>query len=138
MAPQRKPVAERFWPKVDTSGGPSACWNWTASKKSGGYGKFSKGGDNGWMLAHRAAWEMTNGPIAVGAVVCHSCDNPSCCNPAHLFLGTQAENLSDMRRKGRHCHGDAMRQVLSESQAFRNRVLPERARDRVTGQFVSP
>lgn len=110
MPPKPKPIQERLWPKVDTTGGVDSCWEWLAAKKQGGYGKIGIGGKyGGWVLAHRVAWELENGQIPSGLVVCHKCDNPGCCNPSHLFLGTQPDNLADMRRKGRDCRGERMR-----------------------------
>jgi hypothetical protein len=66
------------------------------------YGRI--GDDNGCdriVLVHRVAWELTNGPIPLGQCVLHRCDNPPCCNPKHLFLGTQDDNMADMASKGR-------------------------------------
>lgn len=94
---RRGPLPERFWAKVDTSG---ECWEWQAFRDPNDYGRFEK------RLASRVAYELTNGAIAQGLHVLHSCDNPPCCNPAHLFLGTHADNMHDMAVKGRtHFHG---------------------------------
>jgi hypothetical protein len=88
--------AVRFWSEVDTSGGPDACWPWTGGTRKGGYGVTTEG-----LGAHKAAYLLAVGPVPAGCDVCHSCDNPPCCNPAHLWTGTRQQNLLDMVLKGR-------------------------------------
>lgn len=94
-----------FWTYVDESGGPLACWPWRGCKDACGYGRVWLWDPNtGTRVntgAHRVAWMFTHGEIPAGFCVCHSCDNPSCVNPAHLWLGTQGDNVRDMHEKGR-------------------------------------
>lgn len=105
--------AARFWRKV-TKDGPipkhmlhlGPCWLWTGGTFDAGYGSFwdaEAGNDRG---AHRVSWELARGPIPEGLWVLHRCDTPPCVNPAHLFLGTSADNMRDAATKGRTARGD--------------------------------
>jgi len=87
----------RFWEKVKIRE-HEQCWNWVAHKRNG-YGMFQIW--NRSHSAHRLCWIMEFGPIPDGLCVLHSCDNPSCCNPEHLFLGTHTDNMRDASRKGK-------------------------------------
>lgn len=86
-----------FWDRVD-SAGPDDCWLWN-SATTGGYGRVWHQGR--MVYAHRVAYELANGIDPGDLSVCHTCDTPLCCNPAHLWLGTHRENMQDMGRKGR-------------------------------------
>lgn len=101
-----RPVAIRFWEKVDRSGGAAACWIWMAADIGNGYGTFAETPYKR-TLAHRMAWRLSGrAEIPAGMDLCHSCDIRNCVNPAHLFVGTRADNLRDCHDKMRHSYGE--------------------------------
>lgn len=98
MTARIKDLRFHFWSKVDQTDGPDACWPWSGGRDPNGYGRFSvlrRG-----VGAHRMAWQFTNGPIPNGCIICHHCDNKSCCNPRHLYAGTYSDNMNDAVLRG--------------------------------------
>lgn len=115
----------RFWNKVDTF---SDCWNWQAGKTKKGYGKFTA--SRRTLAAHRVSFELSYNKIPDGICVLHHCDNPTCVNPKHLFLGTQADNVADRDYKGRQARGKKLSVAISLGQErgdnHWSRRMPER------------
>jgi hypothetical protein len=106
MSRTSKSVEERFWSKVDKRSSVP-CWIWTGATSKQGYGNFQLSKIHGkavFMVAHKVAWLLTHGELPENNL-CHHCDVGICVRPKHLFPGTQAENLQDMVRKGRHRGG---------------------------------
>ena len=95
---------ERFISKVEKT---DDCWNWIGAKYRKGYGHFRMKIDGKWVMykAHRYSYEYYNDKSAQGMIICHTCDNPSCVNPAHLFAGSNQDNVDDKLAKGRHKYG---------------------------------
>lgn len=138
----REDVA-RFWSKVERAG-ETDCWLWTASVSGSKvqHGQFTTriGGRQHHLKAHRLAWVFTHGEIPPGCVICHRCDVARCVNPAHLFLGTQADNLNDARAKGRLVDGGHLRKLTPEQKReIVNRRFRRGDRVRLAIEFgVSP
>ena len=108
-------LVEQFWSKVDRRS-PAECWPWQGSKNGRGYGMMRI--KRKAFMAHRISLAMKLGRlIREGFNSCHTCDNPPCCNQAHLFEGTQADNISDCRAKGRSF------QKLSDSAVMELRLV---------------
>lgn len=137
-----KPIVDRFMLKVKKT---DSCWLWTANKNKIGYGYFWMKVANRQLLAHRVSYELFVGSIPCGLLVCHKCDNPSCVNPNHLFIGTHLDNMNDMFNKNRQstCKSRAGiqngRARLSEDDVIQIRIIKNLKNIEIAAKFgVSP
>lgn len=96
---------QRFWQRADRSGGEDSCWVWHGAKSADGYGRAKFNGKD--TQVHRISWMLRHGRIPDGLCIRHRCDNRPCCNPAHLEIGTWADNVRDMVIRGRHLRGES-------------------------------
>jgi hypothetical protein len=127
---------ERFWRRVDKSGDADACWPWLGARMTQGYGRMCLA--RGHFLTHRIVWTIAHGKIPGRLCVCHHCDNRLCCNPAHLFVGTIADNNADRHSKGRTSrHGNSRGPTNGMSKLTEDDVRRIR-RDYATGDFSLP
>jgi hypothetical protein len=112
MDARRLPLKDRFWLLVRKS---DSCWEWTGLRCVKGYGLCTVKCRR--AFSHRVSWELAHGPIPEGLCVLHSCDNPACVRPDHLFLGTRKDNSDDKVAKGRQAKGKRAHKKLSHEKA---------------------
>jgi hypothetical protein len=131
-------LAARLWLKVDRSGGPDACWPYIGCSLPKGYGRIKLACEF-VTQASRATYMLQTRTIpGRWQLVCHRCDNPSCCNPAHLFLGTDQDNKDDMRAKDRHNRGErggGAKLTADAVRVIRKAVGPGQTQSEVARQF---
>lgn len=95
----------RFWSRVSKAPHSKGCWEWQGQTDKGGYGTISINDRN--KRAHRMSYELAYGELPAELDVLHTCDNPTCVNPSHLFLGTDVDNMRDKVAKDRQCKGES-------------------------------
>ena len=126
IAPMEHSIDDRFWSKVWVDDEPEdCCWLWVGGKSGRGYGVFWMNGQ--LRPASRVAYILTYGPVPDDMQICHRCDNPPCCNPRHLFIGTQSDNMRDMVAKGRQhrntkLNDDLVRAIRADHRAGRGQA----------------
>ncbi len=134
--PKRTPIAEQFWRFVER-GEPDECWEWQGAKDRAGYG-WIKHPDRGKLRAARVSFEMHKGPPPDGALICHTCDNPPCINPAHLYAGTSQSNMDDKVLRGRHLAGGGIKGEANQMVTMSDNVVAMVRRDPRPAAILAP
>jgi hypothetical protein len=137
MQKNKRAIEVRLWSKINIKS-KSECWEWIAGKDSYGYGQITINSIK--ILSHRLVWKLSFGDIPEGMCVLHKCDNPACCNPSHLFLGTHQDNMKDRDRKNRQynrCGESNGRAKLTTEQVIliRNTVFARGTAIRLARQY---
>lgn len=127
------PLVSKYWNSVEKGILFDDCWQWSGKKTEDGYPVLWSGDDQKQLRANRLSWVIHNGGIPPGLIVCHSCDNPECTNPAHLFLGDLLDNNADAIVKGRiYCHKHQIRRIPhDEARALLAAAMAEERSEKV-------
>jgi hypothetical protein len=133
----RLPVfEERLRSKIDTSAGPEGCWPWMGQRSAKGYGIICQG-NLVPVRVHRLIWGIANGHAPGDLLIRHSCDNPPCCNEAHLLDGTPADNTGDMMERSRH-RSRAIKGEASPTARLTDAQIAEIRSRRAGGERLGP
>lgn len=137
MARPREKLEDKFWRRVEKK---EFCWEWIGSKFRGGYGQLTHGEEiyqHKNLKAHRVSYEIHFGKIPEDKIVCHHCDNASCVNPDHLFLGTWQDNVQDMIQKGRRFNTEGEKNGQSKLTDNQVKEIREKYKmNEITGRYL--
>lgn len=136
MARPLEDLKEKFWRRVEMNQSPEICWEWKGSKyKNTGYGQISHAHKN--LKSHRLSYELHKDKIPEGMLVFHTCDNQSCVNPNHLFLGSWKDNVQDMIKKGRRRDSRGEKNGLTKLTDQQVREIREKYKlNKITGRYL--
>lgn len=133
-------LVSKYWASVEKGSEFTDCWRWHGQKNNEGYAVLWDGIGQSKLRANRLSWVIHNGILPLGLVVCHTCDNPECTNPVHLFLGDLLDNNADAIVKGRiYCHKHQVRQLPhDEARALLVTAMAEDRSERLKRTLTGP